>query len=68
MSTKKIIASTAWFSMYWVFLTSAQSTDAFSRFEEIKAAAEKGDVNAQYELGNCFRTGDGVGKDLTKAI
>ena len=32
------------------------------------AAAENGDSRAQYELGICFTKGEGVPKDLNKAI
>jgi hypothetical protein len=36
------------------------------RFEEIKAKAEKGDAEAQYNLGQCYASGEGVAKDETE--
>ncbi|MBO7574589.1 MAG: SEL1-like repeat protein [Bacteroidales bacterium] len=32
-----------------------------------RRAAERGDVNAQYELGTCFETGNGVEQDYSEA-
>ena len=32
------------------------------------AAAEKGDAQAQYNLGWCYVNGDGVAKDLKQAV
>src|SRR5438094_1627794 len=36
-------------------------------FERTKASAEKGDAEAQYQLGLLYANGKGVTKDLTKA-
>ena len=35
--------------------------------EKIKAAAESGDRNAQYQLGNMYGSGQGVSKDYVEA-
>ena len=37
-------------------------------FESVKAKAEKGDVDAQYNLGNYYREGIGVARDFPKAV
>ena len=37
-------------------------------FEGAKAKAEKGDVDAQYNLGNYYREGIGVARDFPKAV
>ena len=46
----------------------AQQNDASTRFAEIKIKAEKGDAKAQFNLGNCYRTGEGVTKDAAEAV
>jgi type IV pilus biogenesis protein CpaD/CtpE len=46
----------------------APQSDASTRFEEIKIKAEKGDAKAQHNLGNCYRTGEGVAKDAVEAV
>ena len=47
----------------------AQQTQADRRqIAEIKAKAEKGDVDAQYDLGNRYATGEGVAKDAVEAV
>src|SRR5437879_61960 len=37
-------------------------------FEVIKATAESGDADSQYELGRRYYTGDGTAKNLAEAI
>ena len=46
----------------------APQSDASTRFEEIKIKAEKGDAKAQHNLGNCYRTGEGVTKDAPEGV
>ena len=47
----------------------AQPTDAdIKKFEEIKAKAEKGDAQAQGDLGRCYALGEGVAKDAVEAV
>jgi len=48
------------------FHVPAKDTNSF--FEEIKTEAEKGDPMAQYILGGCYDCGNGVEKDLVKAV
>lgn len=38
------------------------------RFEQIKARAEQGEAEAQYNLGACYGNGDGVAKDMVEAV
>lgn len=46
----------------------AQPTEAERKtFEQTKAAAEKGDAEAQLHLGSLYATGNGVARDLVKA-
>ena len=35
---------------------------------EYRKAAEKGDVEAQFKLGLCYERGEGIGKNLNKAV
>src|SRR5437667_1616860 len=37
-------------------------------FEQIKTEAERGDADAEYELGRRYYTGDGTPKDLVEAV
>ena len=37
-------------------------------FEEFKAKAEKGDAEAQFKLGGCYRLGVGVAKEAPEAV
>ena len=37
-------------------------------FEETKALAEQGDIDALYKLGNIYRMGDGVPRDAVEAV
>ena len=46
----------------------AQQSDASKRFAEIKIKAQQGDAKAQFKLGNCYRMGEGVNKDVTEAV
>ena len=46
-------------------LQAAEVTPA--QVAEYRAAAEKGDAEAQLNLGRCYYNGDGVTKDLEKA-
>ena len=39
-----------------------------TRYHENKAKAEQGDADAQFNLGNCYASGDGVGKDEREAV
>ena len=36
--------------------------------ETLKNAAEQGDAEALYQLGNCYQNGEGVEQDIEKAI
>jgi TPR repeat protein len=45
-----------------------QSQQAVKAFEQIKARADKGDAQAQLDLGNCYLFGTGTSKSLSKAI
>jgi len=44
-----------------------RAAKAKEAFERLCAAAERGDANAQFKLGNCYFTGDGVTRDYEKA-
>ena len=37
-------------------------------FEELLAKAEKGDAEAQYQLGCCYYEGDGVEQNYEQAV
>ena len=37
-------------------------------FESLKSAAEQGDAEAMYQIGNCYQYGDGVELDIEKAV
>jgi TPR repeat protein len=37
-------------------------------FQEIKAKAERGNARAQYNLGLCYKNGEGVEKDYVEAV
>ena len=52
-----------------VFQLSAQQakTDG-KQFEELKAKAEAGDADSEYQLGFRYSNGDGVPKDFSKAV
>ena len=39
-----------------------------ANIDELKKAAEQGDAQAQYNLGNCYDFGDGVEKNLSEAV
>lgn len=45
-----------------------QSEAARKQFEEFKAKAEKGDAEAQFKLGGCYRVGVGVAKAAPEAV
>jgi uncharacterized protein len=47
---------------------SLQPEAARRRFEEIKAKAESGEVEAQNELGVCYYKGEGVAKNAVEAV
>jgi TPR repeat protein len=38
------------------------------KFNETKARAERGDAKAQYNLGVCYKNGEGVAKDKVEAV
>jgi TPR repeat protein len=42
--------------------------DSTRTFNETKVRAERGDANAQYNLGVCYAQGDGVAKDEAEAV
>jgi TPR repeat protein len=47
----------------------AQGSEAArKRFEEIKARAEKGDAQAQCDLGSCYYSGEGVARDAGEGV
>ena len=37
-------------------------------FTSLRKAAEQGDIDAQYELGNCYYNGRGVSEDKAEAV
>lgn len=37
-------------------------------FASLCKAAEQGDIDAQYELGNCYYNGNGVSEDKAEAV
>ena len=41
---------------------------ASDNIDSIKAKADQGDAKAQDNLGDCYRKGDGVKKDLVEAV
>jgi TPR repeat protein len=52
-----------------VFQLSAQQTETDGkRFEELKAKAEAGDADSEYQLGFRYCNGEGVPKDFSKAV
>ncbi len=50
---------------FLVFFTSSIFAETF---EELKAKADKGDANAQFEIGRRYDSGEGVTKDMHKAV
>jgi TPR repeat protein len=46
----------------------ATTNQVLSRFEQLKADAERGDAKAQCELGGCYMTGNGVAKNKEEAV
>jgi len=48
--------------------TSTEAANEKAEFERIRILAEQGDVEAQLELGNLYREGNGVSKDFKKAV
>lgn len=53
------------YNLHWRNLNEEEAACAFSR---IKNAAEAGDLEAQFSLGNCYEAGTGVKEDWIKAI
>jgi TPR repeat protein len=52
-----------------VFQLSAQQAETDGKqFEELKAEAEAGDVDSEYQLGFRYYDGEGVPKDFSKAV
>jgi uncharacterized protein len=49
-------------------LPAQQSEAVRKRFEEIKAKAEKGEAEAQCNLGSCYYSGEGVARDAAEAV
>jgi len=49
-------------------LPGATNSVASDAIEQIRAKAEKGDVEAQATLAGCYFKGDGVAKDTTEAV
>ena len=47
---------------------SASNSTTPSEFEETKASAEAGDADAQYNLGELYRNGQGVEQDFKEAL
>jgi TPR repeat protein len=45
-----------------------QSAAERKQFEEFKAKAEKGDAQAQVNLSDCYRKGEGVPQDAVQAV
>lgn len=37
-------------------------------FASLRKAAEQGDIDAQYKLGNCYYNGNGVSEDKAEAV
>ncbi len=57
-------------TVLWLTLAlqlSAQENDAFRKFAEIKAKAEQGDAEAQFNLGLCYSDSVGVPQDYVEA-
>lgn len=46
----------------------AQQNGGPKKFEAIKAMAEQGNAEAQYNLGICYHEGEGVAKDVFEAV
>ena len=42
--------------------------EATAQFEATKAKAENGDAEAQYKLGNCYTSGEGVSTNFSEAV
>lgn len=36
--------------------------------ESLQTLAEQGDVEAMYQIGNCYQNGEGVEQDIEKAV
>jgi TPR repeat protein len=45
----------------------AQRSDAPTRFEEMRAKPEKGEPEAQFNLGVCYHDGRGVARDYVES-
>ena len=54
-------------SIIFIIFVSVISSFA-ANIDELKKAAEQGDAQAQYNLGNCYAFGDGVEKNLSEAV
>ncbi len=49
-------------------LASAETTSAVAAFEKDRTLADEGDVEAQFRLGSRYEKGEGVPRDVMKAI
>jgi uncharacterized protein len=64
--TRNIVIATVLASC--VFAPPARSADDSKNMEDLVAAAERGDADAQYRFARALQTGDGVKADLGKAL
>lgn len=62
---KKILKRLFAFALFAFALLSAFAQNDIN---SIKKAAEQGDAQAQFNLGNCYAKGEGVSKDLKEAV
>jgi TPR repeat protein len=68
MKTNKVVFALLLLWLGLAFQLSAQQSDVSARFAEIRAKAEKWEAEARHNLGNCYRTGEGVAKDAPEAV